>query len=310
MKTWIKTLVVTLSLGLVAVAGLVVSFSAPHIKSGDELVYLTGALQAKEHNLPDSYMLQGYDYGPYIYPRIMSYFYESLGHQTYKSVVLLALIFAIGLGAYFMFRLAGLPWVPSLLFAIVALLPRFASGQEIFGRGFSLFLVFVMTGFFLKFVREKRPLWPLFGISGIFIFLHPVTVLLFVFISIVAMIFTYVITKVSWVKIVKETICSGLAFVSGGSYLFFEVFIRMSRGFSSADVLQSDYISAIVARNAWEFPVEVARWFPHMFIVSAFFILLIFLYFVLNDAALPELFHLNDPDLQYLHKQFLGLDGD
>lgn len=266
---------------LVALIGLTVSYAAPYVASGDEVVYLTGALQVRDGNLPDAYMLQGYNDGPYLYPKVMSRWYESLGYYTFKSLYLAILIIATGLAAYAMFRLIGLAWVPSLLLAVVALMPRFASGQEIFGvltfkeaigRAGALPLFFLGTGFLIKRLKERKSLWPLFGIFGLALFLHPVTVILFAFISLIAVAAVRVSERVSLWKIFSEVVISGFTFIIAGAYFFIEVLTRLSHGVASEGVNATQYVQAIVFRNAWEFPAGVVQWYPHMAIVSAFFV--------------------------------------
>lgn len=283
-----KNIVVIGAFACVALFGLVVSYAAPYVASGDELVYLTGALQAKEHDLPDAYMLQGMDFGPYLYPKVLLAEYEQLGHSSFKTIYLVILVLATGLAAYTMFRLVGLSWVPALLFSIVALMPRFASGQEIFGvltfkeaigRACALPVVFLGTGFLIKRLMDGKSLWPIFGILGFALFLHPVTVLLFVFISLIAVVVTRLLQRARFWMTVREVMISGVAFVLAGSYLFVEVFKRLAHGVAAEGVLSARYVQAITFRNAWEFPNGVLQWYPHMMIVSAFFIIALVAYF-------------------------------
>lgn len=266
---------------LVALFGLSVSYAAPYVASSDELVYLTGALQAKERNLPDAYMLQGMDFGPYLYPKILLAQYESLDHDTFKSIYLIILVTVTGLSAYAMFRLIGLSWTPSLLLSVVALMPRFASGQEIFGvltfkeaigRSGALPLFFLGTGFLIRRMTEGKSLWPLFGIFGLLLFLHPVTIMLFVFISLVAVAVTRAFQRTSVRTILQEAALSGAAFVLAGSYFFVEVLKRLAHGVTVNGVQTIQYVQAITFRNAWEFPAESLKWYPHMAIVSTLFV--------------------------------------
>ena len=105
MSISLKNFIIVGTFLFIAALGLFVSLSAPYISSGDELVYLTGALQVRDGDLPDAYMLQGYDDGPYLYPKIMLWWYESLGYYVFKSIFLFVLVIATGLGAYALFRL-------------------------------------------------------------------------------------------------------------------------------------------------------------------------------------------------------------
>lgn len=293
MPAHFRNAIVLGTFALVALTGLLVSYTAPYIASSDELVYLTGALQAREHTLPDAYMLQGMDFGPYLYPRVLSAEYESLGYYTFKSIYLVVLIFATGLAAYAMFRLLGLAWIPSLLFSVVALMPRFASGQELFGiltfkeaigRASALPLFFLGTGFLIKRLMEGKSLWPIFGVFGLLLFLHPVTVILFAFISLIAVAVMRTFQRASVGAILRDVIVSGLAFVLAGSYFFVQVLVRLAHGVASEGVSASLYVQAIVFRNAWEFPAGVMQWYPHMAIVSAFFIIVLAAYAVVPSV--------------------------
>ncbi len=282
-----RNLILIGTFALVAGFGIFVSVMAPYISSGDELVYLTGTLQAREGNLPDAYMLQGYDYGIYLYPKVMSWWYESLGHFIFKSIYLSLLIFATGFSAYFLFRTLGLPWVPALLFAVITLFPRFSSGTEVFGiltfheaigRQAALPLFFIGTAFLVRRTIEKKSLWPIFGILGFCLFLHPVTVMLFSFISLIAVGVVRLFQCVPIIKIFREIIISGTVFVFSGLYFFIDVFKKLASGLASQGVPSDLYIQAITLRNTWEFPPESVFFFRHMIIISIFFVLLVIFY--------------------------------
>ena len=288
MRPLFRNFIIVGTFALMALFGLFVSLSAPYISSGDELVYLTGTLQAKEGTLPDAYMLQGYDYSVYLYPKIMSYWYEPLGYYAFKSIYLFALVLATGLSAYTLFRFLRLPWLPSLLLSVVLLIPRFSSGTEIFGiltfreaigRQIALPLFLVGTAFLIRRMIEKKSLWPVFGIFGFGLFLHPVTVMLFSFISLVAITMTRLFQRVSALKVFREVIVSGAVFVLSGSYFFIDVFARLARGVADEGVSTDLYAQAIMFRNAWEFLPESLLFFRHMAIVSVFFVALIVIFY-------------------------------
>lgn len=290
MNPVLKNLIIIGTFLLIACVGIFLSFSAPYVANNDELVYLTGMLQAQEQNLPDAYMLQGMEFGSYLYPKVMSRWYEELGFDLFKSFYLIFLIVGIGLAAYIAFRLLLLPWVPSLLLAVVALIPRFSSGMEIFGvltfkeaigRASATPLFFLGTALFLYRLRKKKSLWPVFAFCGIFIFLHPVTVMLFAFVSLIAMSVTYFYVRTPIVKIVQEVFLCGGVFVAAGSYFFVEVLTRLARGVALEGATTAQYVEAIIFRNAWEFPSGSLQWFPHMGIVSFFFIAVIVLFYAL-----------------------------
>ena len=114
---------------------------------------------------------------------------------------------------------------------------------------------------------ERKSLCPIFGIFGIFIFLHPVTITLFAFISLIACAVTYALERTPWVKILRDIAISGVTFVLAGSYFFIEVFERLGRGIADEGVSSALYVQAIVFRNAWEFPEASLDWFRHMAIV-------------------------------------------
>lgn len=276
-----------------ALSGLTVSYLAPYAgPSSDEIVYMTGALQARDHNLPDAYMLHGDDYGPYLYPKVLLASYGTLGYDLFKSIYVVVLILVTGLSAYAMFRMLWLPWVPALLFSLVALMPRFAAGLEIFGaftfrdaigRQSALPLFFLATGFLVRRFVDKKSLWPVFGIIGLCVFLHPVTVMLFAFASLLALGIARIVERRALWRVVVEVLVCGITFVLGGAYLFVEVFARLFAG-AAVGASSSTYIQAVLLRNAWDFPQGSLLWWPHMAIVSALFVLVLLAFY-----ALPRL---------------------
>ncbi len=274
----------------VALAGIALSLSAPYIQSDDEIVYLTGALQEKERNLPDAYMLQAYAYGPYLYPYILSEWYELLGHETFKTISVVVLVLLTGLGAYALFRTLGLPWVAALLFSVIVLMPRLSAGTEFFGiltfneaigRSFALPLFFFGSLFVIKRMMDKSPLWPVFGVFGLLMFLHPVTIMLFSAVCLIGVLGTRLIEKEPVVASLREAIVSGVVFVAAGSYFFVEVISRLLRSVGAETVSASAYVDAVLFRNAWEFPLETLSWYRHMGIVSLAFLIFLLAFFVL-----------------------------
>lgn len=281
MKEIKRLSVVVLVLGAVILCGLAMSYAAPYSLSGDEIVYITGALQARDHVLPDARMLEGDDYGPYLYPKVMLAWYERLGYYAFKSLVLAVLVLATGIGAYGMFRLLWLPWLPSLALAVVALMPRFAAGLEIFGtftfrdaigRQSALPLFFVASGFLIRRFVEKKSLWPVFGIVGMCVFLHPVTVMLFAAASLATLGIMRVRAGTGLMRAIAEVFACGVTFTLGGAYLFIEVFSRLMTSASGA-APNAEYVQAVLTRDVWNFPQGALPWFLHMGIVSALFVL-------------------------------------
>lgn len=288
MNTFSRGAVVVGVFALIAAGGVFLSLSAPYSPDADELTYLVGTLQEKDGNLPDAYMLTGYEYNPYLYPYIMSRWYESLGYDTFKSIYLVFLILSTGLSAYAMFRLLWLPWIPALALSVVALMPRFASGMEIFGvftfnvaqgRATAAPLFFIATALIIRRLVERTPLWPIFGVIGLCVFLHPVTVMLFASIALLGVASTQLLQRVPFWKVLRNTIVSGTVFVLGGSYFFVEVFERLARGAADDGASSALYVSAVVDRVAWEFPAASILWFRHMAVVSALFLVILVLFY-------------------------------
>lgn len=288
MKIIYRWAIVALVFSTLAVGGIMLSLSAPYVKSDDEVVYLTGALQTKDHTLPDAYMLQGDDYGPYLYPKVMSLFWESLGYEKFKSIYVFVLVLATGFAAYAMFRRLWLPFVPALLLAVIAILPRFSSGQEIFGvltfrdaigRASAYPLFFLGAGFLVERLIEKKSLWPVFAVFGLCVFLHPVTVMLFAFAGLCASAVVLLFQRVPLPTVIGRIFISGITFVIAGGYFFMSVFERLGNGVASVGVSAALYTQAIVTRNAWEFPEQSLLWFRHMGVVTAVFILALVIFY-------------------------------
>ena len=291
MTTLARNTIIFGAFALVAGCGLAISFSAPHLTNDDELVYLAGAQEASAHNLPDAVMLHSFDQGPYLYPKVLLREYPALGNDLFKSIYLVGLIFATGLAAYAMFLMLGLSWVPSLLFSIVALMPRISTGIEVFGvftfkeavgRASALPVFFLATGFLIKRLIERKSLWPVFGILGFVMFLHPVSVMLFAFVALIAIFVTELFRRTPFFRALCDLIVNGVTFVLAGSYFFVEVFTRLFESTSSAGVSALEYTDAATSRNPWEFPPVSLQWAPHIVAISLFFIL-----FILAVYTLP-----------------------
>lgn len=301
MKEYMRTGIVVSVFVLIACAGVFWSLSTPYIESTDELVYLTGVLQKNEGTLPDAYMLQGYAYGPYVYPHFLEWWYESLGYESFKSLALLFFIVATGLAGYTLARLLGLPWIPSLLFSILLLIPRNSAGTEFFGvltfheaigRTLALPFFLLTSGILLKRVINKKPLWPVFAVSGLLLFLHPATVMVFVAVCLCGVLLLRIYQQRNIQTAIREVFLSGLMFILAGSYFFIEVFARLSRSVVSEGVSTVDYVQAVLFRNAWEFPEATLAWYTHMFLITAPFLLLLLASYLA-------------PRLKTLHKKYV-----
>lgn len=276
---------------LVAFLGIALSLSAPYSRSNDELVYLTGALQVQEQTLPDAEMLAGYDYSWYLYPQILHAWYEDLGHDGFKSVFLITLVLVTGLAAYSAFRLLWLPWIPALLLSIVSIIPRYTAGTEIFGvftfrdaigRACALPLFFLGTAWLIRRLIEKKSIWPIYGVFGLFMFLHPATVMIFAFVTLfVSGIILIFVVGEPLLKVIKKIIGAGLVFILTGSYFLVDVINRLlqSAEVQGETVITSEFIQAIAFRNTWEFPEESLNWYRHTAVVSLFFILLLLAFY-------------------------------
>lgn len=280
----VKNLLVVATFVLVACVDLGISYSAPYIHSGDALVYLTGALQVQTGALPDAYMLQGMDFRPYYYPQLLLWGDQTVGYERFREIFLVVVVITTGLAAYAMFRLMLLPFVPALLMAVVAIMPRFASGLEIFGvftlrdsigRSSAYPLFFLATGFLVRRFMEGKSLWPIFGICGILVFLHPVTVMLFAAVSLVVLLVARLVETKRVLQSLGEVVLSGLIFMLGGAYFFVEVFTRLSRGIAAGGVDTTRYVEALLMRNQFDFPNASMDWYPHMAIVSGLFCVII-----------------------------------
>jgi|CXWL01.1.fsa_nt_gi hypothetical protein len=276
-----RHVVVVLVFAAIAVAGIVLSLSAPYQRSDDEYVYLTGTLQAQGANLPDSYMLEGYDYGPYAYPNLLLAFYEDTGHETFKSLFLFLLVMLTGLSAYALFRVLKLDWIPSLLLSVMLLLPRTAAGTEFFGvltfreaigRSLAVPLCLIATAFILDRIIKSKPLWPVFVLLGFGLFLHPVTVTLFAFVALAVSGVTLLLMRTPFWKVVREVMVSGCVFIASGFYFFIDVCTKLSANIAREGVSALQYAEAVVFRNAWEFTDATLLWYRHMLIVSVLFL--------------------------------------
>jgi hypothetical protein len=294
--------IITLVFLACAVFGIIVGLSAPQMITGDEQVYLLGALQKQDGDLPDARMLTGYDYGPYLQPNILLAFYEPLGNEVFKSALLAFLSIATLTAGYFLFRTLGLAWVPSLALSVVALIPRIAAGTEFWGalsfreaigRSVAVPFFLLSTAFLLRRVIARQATWPVFGLIGLFLFLHPVTTTLFAFVALIGVGITRLVQKTRFVSVVREVLISGLAFLGAGSYFFVDVVGHLSENIASAGVTSAAYVSAILFRNPWEFAPETFLVYRQMLLVSVFFLALIaFVYLVPRMREIRKRFHL------------------
>lgn len=270
--------------------GVLLSFSAPYALDDDELVYLTGALQAREHTLPDAHMLQAYDYGPYVYPAAMFSVFDSLGYYPYKTILVFLLVLSTGIAGYALFRLLALPWIPALLLSLVAVMPRDAAGTETFGvltfreatgRSLALPLFLLGSGFLIHRLVRGKSIWWLFGLFGLLIFLHPATILLFAPVAIFGILAVRFLQRTPFVKMVHEVALASVAFIVGGAYFFYVLVSRFSHTVSAQGVSAADFVQAVYFRNQFEFPAASLLWFRHMFVVSSLFIALLIAFYTI-----------------------------
>lgn len=264
-----------------AFVGVSIGLSAPQVTTDDELVYLVGALQLKDGDLPDARMLTGYDYGPYLAPKVLLAAYEPFGHEVFKSLLLTLIILATLTAAYFLFRTLRLPWIPSLALSVIALMPRVAAGTEFWGAlsfreaiGRSVAVPFFLfsTAFLLRRLMNRQATWPAFGLVGFFLFLHPVTTTLFAFVALIGVGVTRLMQKTRVFATVGEVLISGIAFLAAGSYFFMDVVTHLSQNIASVGVTSAAYVSAILFRNPWEFAPETLLVYRQMLIVSLYFL--------------------------------------
>ena len=284
MTRWSRRLIVFVALLAVAGAGVVLGQSAPQGTTDDELVYLTGALQMQDGDLPDARMLEGYDYGPYLQPKIMLAWYEAVGSETFKSLLLAFLVLATGLAGYALFRTLGLAWVPSLLLSIVALMPRVAAGTEFWGvlsfreaigRSVAVPFFLAAAALLLYRVTHGKSAWPVFFLIGLLLFFHPVTTTLFAFVLLFGLGAVRLVQKAGIVRTLSSMFASGVAFLIGGAYFFVDVAGHLAGSASSAGASSAAYVAAILFRNAWEFAPETLLVYRHMLLVSLIFLVLL-----------------------------------
>ena len=268
---------------LISAFGVLLGLSTPYSADGDEHVYLLSQL-SRDSDLPDSYMLQGINQDPYLYPRVFGALYDPVHHDMFKSISLIILLLSSGLAAFYMFSRLGLVFVPALIISVIALMPRFSIGLETFGiitfreaigRSYALPLFFVASAFLIMRTARKKPLWPIFAFIGFFIFIHPITVVLFGLISLFTASMVMFMQRYNLTYIIKTITTSFVAFLTAGSYFFVEVLSRLSNSVEEGMVSIPQYVAAVMYRNTWEFPAASVDWLPHMFIVSVFFIVVI-----------------------------------
>lgn len=271
-----------LALSLFASIGVSISIAAPYVANDDEVVYLLGAELSHGLDLPDTDMLKGYDYGPYLYPVVMHMVYEHVGFVFFKVILLILLILSTGSAAYYCFRLLLLPHAEAMLLALVVLMPRLATGTEFFGvltfkeavgRSLAVPLFFFGSSWLMYRLLQRLSVWPVFLFIGVFSFLHPVTVLLFAVVMFIGMASVFVWREgLSW-RLVGVCVSAGVAYLVGASYFLIEVVARLyTSSTKTLPVNTSEYVEAVLFRNSWEFPEASMGWLIHLLVVSIFFI--------------------------------------
>jgi hypothetical protein len=267
---------------LVAGLGVAISYAAPYRLDGDHIVYLLGALQTRDGGLPDPEMLSGLDYGPYIFPKILLAWYEPLGHVLFKSIALTVLVVATGLAGYALFRLLGLSWAPALVWSVLLLVPRDAAGTETFGlltfreaigRAVPVPVFLLATGVLFRRSIEGRSAWPVFGVLGLLMLLHPSTVMTFAGVAMATVAALRIVRRERLLAVARDSIVSGVAFVVGGAYFFLDVLQRLSRSVPAEGVAGPEYLEAVLFRFAFEFPAETFLRYRHMAVVSLVFLI-------------------------------------
>lgn len=257
------------------------SKTLPLTTRGDTYVTLLANKAVADPTFPDRSLILNFDFKPYLYTDILAFFDTHFELFTYKLILLFILVFLISYSAYVSLRILGFSSFISILVALVSLLPRVGVGGEawgvfttddVLGRNFGLPFIWLVSALFLRRKFDNKTLWPVFVLSGLASYVHPVSMIFFNGLLFLVLFIWAVKDKKEDIRNIGYSI---LAFCLSSSILLYKIFfITRDMGTSRiGDVPAStkEYFEALVYRVNWDFFPQSAIYTVHFFIINFVF---------------------------------------
>lgn len=278
-------LAILISLVIATSAILIYDF-LPKKMGGDEVVSLLVHSSSKDINYPDRELISAMSYGTYLHYNIVGSLDSHFAVESYEKFLLFVYVFLTCLGAYAALRLLKISWGTSILVSVVALIPRMSPGQtyfgvftdkEVTGRALAVLFFWVLSALNIKFLREGKNVWPVFILTGLFVYIHPVSMIFFAALLFIIN-FIILLKKYKFKKALKDIFYSLLAFCLTASLLIKDIISNVLVSLKNTDqVLYTgyQYAQALMYRMPWDFYQQQLLWLRHVGITTFIFILFI-----------------------------------
>lgn len=281
-----EILVIQLFLAL-ALVSVLYSLTLPLTTHGDTYVTLLANKASSDLTFPDREILMNFDFKPYFYTNILDFLSNHFSLLTYKFILLFVLVFATLYCAYLALRILGFGISISVLVAIIALLPRVGIGGEawgvivaddVLGRTLGLPLLWLISAWFIRRRFDHKSLWPVFVLSGLASYFHPVSLIFFNGLLFIIF-FIFIIFDKEYKRDFKDLFLSVVAFSLSASFLLSKILFvtkKMSTAFSGYGAVSArDYYDALVYRVGWDFLPQSAIYTIHFIIINFIFFIAI-----------------------------------
>ena len=280
-----KEILIFLLFFSIATASVLYSYTLPFTVHGDTYVTLLANKVAVDPSYPDRELLLSLDFKPYLYTNLLSFFVKYFSLFTYKLILLFFVVLATSYSAYLAFRMLGFTRSISVMTAIVALIPRGAITGGIFGvitaddaMGGALALPFfwLLSAWFIKRRFEKKSLWPVFFISGLVTYVHPVSLMFFSGLMFLIALF-WIIKDKNYKQDLKDFFYSIIAFCLSASLLLAKI-LFVTKNISTVKIGEvvastQEYVNALYLRVGWDFFPQSAYYALPFFIINIVFII-------------------------------------
>ncbi len=285
----------------IALVSVLYSLTLPFTIHGDTYVTLLANKVALDPNYPDRELLLNLDFKPYLYTNILSFLLKYFSLFAHKFILLFFLVLGTGYFAYLALRMLGFSRSISVLTAIVALMPRggITGGifgvfvaDDVLGNAFGITFIWLLLAWFIKRRFEKKSLWPVFFVSGLVTYIHPVSVVFFTgLMFVIALI--WIIKDKNYKQDIKDFFYSIVAFCLSASLLLTKILFVTKSVASPPSELSvfsaSEYVDALIYRVGWDFFPQSAVYALPFFIINLVFILaLIYVCFSLYKKTIQK----------------------
>jgi len=270
------------------IAGLsfVLSAQLPKDVGGDEVVVLLFDRVKNDVDFPDHSILSGMTFNSYLYPKLIGFLDARFPLEAYRSFLLFVYVFFTGWSAYLSLRLLKVSRSTAIAVALIALMPRVSPGSTFFGvftnyenlgRSMALPIIWLLAGVNIKLLSEKKKIWWLFLLSGVLVYVHPISIIFFTALMLLIS-FVWILRDRGFKQAVLNIIKSIIAFSIGAFFLIKEIVTTSGASIGSTlahAISGDDYAKALLYRMPWDFPPETILWLRQTAIISFIFILFI-----------------------------------